>query len=592
MKKFLTTATFKVLVCLATAALLVFGVEFFISKEIHKRVEAKGATFSHYWYDGLTWTLEDVVVKNPKGYKGELFFKKAEVFKGRVSLFGGSGVIDIGDFKEGAKGEPKLLKEDPGKGPYVNFDSLRVISKDYGTVDLKDVEFRSLSMPNIGYSGEIEGYQKMYQLEADSAQVVALGSKVVSKLPAGLEITELPSVKVLRVTHFSGEDVRAVLKSIKVKAKFKGHELPIYIENINAGNKGVLLAADVIDIGGYLQLKKSLITGGQLTAGELIVNHPWVSAEPVTFRDFKLDDFEDSGGKYIKASLGGEFSGVKAYVPYDLSKVIVKSSGPSLLKALPDSKPDIFSGTPILTGGEGVFYDPIEFAAYLERKEIRFWMNSTVDCTEFNKLKKPFTYMTYAKDGKTRVPRTTGPGTSDWVDLKHIGEDVYQAFVTLEDPSFFRHRGYLSSSLSVAFQQNVQKGEFFRGGSTITQQMVKNVYLNRDKTLLRKGYELILASAIENCLTKEEILETYLNVIEFAPDTYGIYNGARHWFHVDPVNLNLDEAFFLATLLPHPSKVTPPEKGGLEKARKIMERLKVEPVGPSEEGLRLAWDTW
>jgi membrane peptidoglycan carboxypeptidase len=150
---------------------------------------------------------------------------------------------------------------------------------------------------------------------------------------------------------------------------------------------------------------------------------------------------------------------------------------------------------------------------------------------------------------------------------------VVKAVITLEDPGFWRHRGIIVQALRNSLKDNLALGEFFRGGSTITQQLAKNLWLRRHKTLSRKVYEALLAMSLESCLSKDEILGLYLNVVEFGPDLYGIGPATKRYFDKDVYDLLADEAFFLARILPRPSKVVPPEQGGLENARRLMKQL-------------------
>lgn len=99
---------------------------------------------------------------------------------------------------------------------------------------------------------------------------------------------------------------------------------------------------------------------------------------------------------------------------------------------------------------------------------------------------------------------------------------------------------------------NLEKGRFARGGSTITQQMVKNVYLTSEKTLRRKIYEMYLTRKVEKSSRKEVILETYLNAILFGPEVYGIGLASQYYFGKSAYELNILEAAFLAFLLPNP----------------------------------------
>lgn len=140
-----------------------------------------------------------------------------------------------------------------------------------------------------------------------------------------------------------------------------------------------------------------------------------------------------------------------------------------------------------------------------------------------------------------------------WVPLKSISSYAKWAIVLSEDWSFYQHDGIDVNQIKAALEEMVS-GDRFRGASTITQQMVKNVYLSEDRTLWRKLHEFILAYKVEKVLSKERILEIYLNCIEYGPDIYGIKNAAHHYFRKHPSSLNARESAFLAMLLPSPKR--------------------------------------
>jgi len=185
-------------------------------------------------------------------------------------------------------------------------------------------------------------------------------------------------------------------------------------------------------------------------------------------------------------------------------------------------------------------------------------------------LRYPFEYEVYRADGRTIYTRKTGPGTSEWTPLEAIPIPVVNAFLRLEDPSFARHRGILTASLTVALDRNLKAQGFRLGGSTITQQLAKNLWLKRHKTIGRKVEEAFLTIALESCLQKDEILELYLNAVEFGDNLYGIGPATWYYFDHSPEDLTVDEAYFLAYLLRNPRNVTHPKDGGLIKARKYM----------------------
>lgn len=146
----------------------------------------------------------------------------------------------------------------------------------------------------------------------------------------------------------------------------------------------------------------------------------------------------------------------------------------------------------------------------------------------------------------------SGPGTRDWVPLTEISPYVATAVVVCEDANFFTHSGFNQKSIQDSIRDDLAAGRFVRGGSTVTMQLAKNLYLKREKTLSRKLQEALLTMLLEQTLTKEHILELYLNVIEFAPGLYGIGPAADHYFHSTPRDLSLGQALYLISLLPNP----------------------------------------
>jgi membrane peptidoglycan carboxypeptidase len=162
------------------------------------------------------------------------------------------------------------------------------------------------------------------------------------------------------------------------------------------------------------------------------------------------------------------------------------------------------------------------------------------------------------------------PTGAGWLPLQYIPIYVTNAFVTLEDRGFYKHNGVLDSAIQNSLIANLELGRFMRGGSTITMQLAKNLWLTREKTLLRKIHEIFLTIPLEKCLTKEQILELYLNVIEFGSDVYGIERAADHYFHCQVNQLTEEQAFYLAMILPNPKKALPPDKGGLAKAQRML----------------------
>lgn len=146
------------------------------------------------------------------------------------------------------------------------------------------------------------------------------------------------------------------------------------------------------------------------------------------------------------------------------------------------------------------------------------------------------------------------PGSSTYTPLSQISRYMQKTVILTEDSRFYEHKGFDWASIEKSAKENLSKGKIKRGGSTITQQLAKNLYLSKDKSMVRKLAEAFITLQIEKHLTKKEILEKYLNVIEFGKDLYGIKAAARFYFDKTPAQLDVIESAFLAMLLPNPVK--------------------------------------
>lgn len=209
---------------------------------------------------------------------------------------------------------------------------------------------------------------------------------------------------------------------------------------------------------------------------------------------------------------------------------------------------------------------------------------------------KTFTYMAYDKDGEL-FERRAGPYSPGWVAIADLPPHVLHAFVLMEDPGFYSHTGILPEALENSLKANLAKGEFVKGGSTITMQLAKNLWLRRHKTVGRKAYEALLTVALESCVSKARILEWYVNAVEYGPDLYGIGPATKHYFRKPAQKLEADEAFYLASLLPKPSEAIPPQHGGLARAHRLMQILAnsgiiSEHIVPLKEGEVLDTHDW
>ena len=173
-----------------------------------------------------------------------------------------------------------------------------------------------------------------------------------------------------------------------------------------------------------------------------------------------------------------------------------------------------------------------------------------------------------------------------WVSLDQISPNLQRAVLAGEDTNFFAHRGFDYEAIQKAWEQAQRQTakeakeegedddwlpslpEFKRGGSTISQQLAKNLYLSSQRTLLRKGQEAAITIMLERTLTKRRILEIYLNVIEWGDGIYGAEAASQRYFRKSASSLTANEAAFLSAMIPNPRTVFNPQNNPRRVARR------------------------
>lgn len=194
--------------------------------------------------------------------------------------------------------------------------------------------------------------------------------------------------------------------------------------------------------------------------------------------------------------------------------------------------------------------DNLEFDSKMtpEKFVVTSWGNGG-----FSKLNESFEFT--AMDGSRPVRSfLVGPENTSFTALTNISPYLQNCVLTSEDPSFFNHGGFVEESFKQSIATNFKKGRFVRGGSTISMQLVKNVFLSRNKTISRKLEEALIVWLIERnrLVSKERMFEVYLNIIEWGPNVYGIGEASNYYFEKSPANLSLQESAFLSSIIPHP----------------------------------------
>jgi monofunctional biosynthetic peptidoglycan transglycosylase len=160
-----------------------------------------------------------------------------------------------------------------------------------------------------------------------------------------------------------------------------------------------------------------------------------------------------------------------------------------------------------------------------------------------------------------------------WVSFKQISPYLVKAVLISEDDGFWKNSGFEVDEISQAFEKNLKAGKFVAGGSTVTQQLAKNIYLSPSKNPIRKIKEAILTYRMNKTLSKRRIIEIYLNCAEWGDGIFGIEAASRHYYGKSAKNLTPMEAAKLAAILPNPIKYQPEAVGRVARKAAILYRI-------------------
>jgi hypothetical protein len=301
-----------------------------------------------------------------------------------------------------------------------------------------------------------------------------------------------------------------------------------------------------------------------------MVNHPKIAKKDVVINNARFDYRFLLGEKFIALDSTStmqlnkmKFHPYAKYSTeedtiYELKAKIPKMKAQDFITSLPNGLFTNFEGME----AEGDFSYKLDFL-YNKNKPRALVFDSSIKKDGFKiikygeadlaKLNGSFTYRA-VDNGRVQRPVLVGPGNPNFTPISEIAPYLRKAVLTSEDPSFFSHRGFITEAFRQSIIQNIKTKKFSRGASTISMQLVKNVFLTREKTLSRKLEEILLVYILENnhIAGKERMLEVYFNIIEWGPDVYGIGEASRYYFDKHPSQLTLDECVYLASIIPRP----------------------------------------
>ena len=144
-----------------------------------------------------------------------------------------------------------------------------------------------------------------------------------------------------------------------------------------------------------------------------------------------------------------------------------------------------------------------------------------------------------------------------WVDISDVNPFLLKSIISMEDGSFFSHKGIDWEELQIALRTNKRRGRTIRGGSTLTMQLAKNLYLTTERTVFRKAKEFVITFRMEKELTKKTIFQNYINAVEWGDGIFGIKEASEFYFNKEPKNLSMNQCARLAAVIPSPLKHAP-----------------------------------
>ena len=180
-----------------------------------------------------------------------------------------------------------------------------------------------------------------------------------------------------------------------------------------------------------------------------------------------------------------------------------------------------------------------------------------------------------------------------WVPYGEISDSLKSAVVTAEDDTYYRHDGVDMGALRAAWERDKKEGKLSVGGSTITMQLARNLYLSPSKNPLRKVKEILIARRLDRELGKRRVLELYLNVVEWGKGIFGCEAAARAYFAKSCADLSPDEAVAMAVVLPNPRRWDPSKPGRYveRNSERIVKRMAASGLWPEESGFEESTST-
>lgn len=413
-----------------------------------------------------------------------------------------------------------------------------------------DMDIRDFEIKFSDDSGSVSLYTRIATIDGGdvNSSILVNGKESTWHVDGTVD----PGNKKLNLTLYADN------KKVELPFLEKKYGLKLNFESATTEMRGVNRSGSQLEVNGSWKVKNLLLNHSRIAGNDVIVPNVSLDAVMVFGKNFVAID--STSTVHLKGI------SIHPFIKYTLSPTKIyelKLHTESIdAQELMDSFP------------QGLFdsLDGIRVSGKLQY-DLDFYLNADVpDSVIFNsrlrddnfkvvkwgktnlqKINSPFVYTPY-EYGKPMRNIIIGPQNPNFVPISEISPNLKNALLTSEDPSFYSHNGFVEESIRRSIATNFKEKAFKRGGSTISMQLVKNVYLNRQKTIARKIEEILIVWIIEKgrLSSKERMFETYLNLIEWGRNVYGIGEASRYYFDKHASELSIGESIFLASIVPRP----------------------------------------
>lgn len=481
-------------------------------------------------------------------FTGDLQLKNLEMNNGFIQLVKNQNGRNFDAFLKRDKTEKTTEKRDYAKLAY------RILNKVLNLVPSEmQLDNLSLRMDDMGRKVTLH----LNDLQLENHQLQSEIQVQTNTLAQNWKISGFadPRAKKADLKFFSGDTTKIQLPYIDERFGLKSS-----FDNIQVKLDRLEMESGELHIDGFTSIENFTLNHPKIAKKDVIIEKARFDYRFLLGSDFiSIDSTSSAQLNHIKVKPFAQYTTEEDTI-YKLKVAIPKMNAQDFITSLPKGLFTNFEGME----AEGHFDFKLDFEynknkpndlifdSQLHKENLRI---TKYGAANLAKLNGEFTYRAI-ENGIEQRPVLVGAANPNYTPLDQISPFLEKAVLTNEDPSFFRHRGFINEAFKQSIVKNIRTKKFARGASTISMQLVKNVFLTREKTLSRKLEEILLVYILENnrIASKSRMLEVYFNVIEWGPNVYGIGEASQFYFQKKPSDLTLNECLYLASIVPKPKK--------------------------------------